>query len=138
MSTVAAGRCTCHRAPASGAAALRLVAAAHSGRGKAQVKALANNGRFGGKFVRRSSPHTVTRISWPQAAQWKMSMWVSSRAGMARDAASRIGLPQRQAGDSIRSDEAIGFHLLLAPQSMIRKSGNRFSEKIMLHQNWGR
>jgi hypothetical protein len=81
----------------------------HSGRGKAQVKWLANNGRCGGAFVSRSSPHTVTRISCPQAAQWKMSMWVSSRAGMACDAASRIGLPQLQAGDSILSDEAISF-----------------------------
>jgi hypothetical protein len=94
--------------------------AAYSGRGKAQVKWLANNGRFGGAFVSRSSPHTVTRISCPQAAQWKMSMWVSSRAGMACDAASRIGLPQLQAGDSILSDEAIGFHLLLAPWGEIK------------------
>ena len=86
------------------------------------MKSLANNGRFGGEFVRRSSPHTVTRISCPQAAQWKMSMWVSSRAGMARDAASRIGLPQRHAGDSIRSDEAIGFHLLLAPWGRIGRA----------------
>jgi hypothetical protein len=44
-----------------------------------------------------------------------MSMWVSSHAGMARGAASRIGLPQQQSGDSNLSDEAIGFHLLLAP-----------------------
>jgi hypothetical protein len=47
-------------------------------------------------------------------------MWVSSRAGMVRDAASRIGLPQLQAGDSILSDEAIGFHLLLAPWGKIK------------------
>jgi hypothetical protein len=98
----------------------RRIANAYCGRGKAQVKSLANNGRVGGEFVNRSSPHTVTRISCPQAAQWKMSMWVSSCAGIARDAASRIGLPQLQVGDSILSDEAIGFHLLLAPWGEIK------------------
>jgi hypothetical protein len=32
---------------------------------------------------------------------------------MARGAASCIGLPQQHVGDSIRSDEAIGFHLCM-------------------------
>jgi hypothetical protein len=65
------------------------------------------------KTYRRSSPHTVTRISWPQASHWKTSMWVSSCAGMARGVASRIGLRHQQIGDSIRSDDAIGFTFAL-------------------------
>jgi hypothetical protein len=67
------------------------------------------------KTYRRSSPHTVTRISWPQAAHWNTSIWVSSRAGIGRGSVSRIGLPQQHVGDSILSDAAIDVHLLLAP-----------------------